>query len=161
MLHFINEGNQVLDNRGFPIPDTVRKHLQNTLDNYDGDKTIEGYKRLNNLLSMELISYHELKRLKNFFDHYNGTDKSSEYILNGGDEMKMWVYNTLNTATKSTKVNKKLMPAKPNDNKDRQTKPKKPTSPKTQMDDFLKNESVVRKIIVISENQKKRLIEKH
>lgn len=100
MIYFLNENND-LKNRNFPLPDGVRRILQNTLNQYNGDKTIDGYKRLNNILGMKSISYHEMKRLKNFFDHYNGTDKSSEYILNGGDAMKTWVNNTLHTATKA------------------------------------------------------------
>lgn len=100
MLHIINENNE-LKNRTFPLPEGVRKILQKTLDNYKGDKTIDGYKRLNNILGMNTISYHEMKRIKNFFDHYNGSDESSEFILNGGEPMKTWVNNTLNTATKA------------------------------------------------------------
>lgn len=101
MLHIITESNKELKNRVFPLPDGVRKILQKTLEEYKGDKTIEGYKRLNNILDMDNISYNEMKRIKNFFDNYKGTDKSFEYILNGGDAMKIWVNNTLNTATKA------------------------------------------------------------
>jgi len=100
MLHFLTENNE-LKHRKFPIPDGVRKYLQRTLNNYNGDKTIDGYKRLNNILSMDGIAYNEMKRIKNFFDNYNGSDKSAEFILNGGDAMKTWVNNTLYTATKS------------------------------------------------------------
>jgi len=100
MLHILTENNE-LKNRRFPIPDGVRKILQQTLSNYNGDKTIDGYKRLNNLLSTDTISFQELKRIKNFFDNYKGTDKSNEFILNGGEPMKTWVNNTLYTATKA------------------------------------------------------------
>jgi hypothetical protein len=101
MTHLLFEdGNSELKGRYFPLGKNIRKHLENTLSNYDGDKTSMGYKRLNNVLSMEPgIAYNELKRIKNFFDNYQGTPKSDEYILNGGDFMKLWVDNTLNTAT--------------------------------------------------------------
>lgn len=103
MIHFINEGgNSELKHRVFPLSKGIKKHLMDTLRNYRGDKTIEGYKRLNNLLSMTNgISYSEMKRLKNFFDNYQGTDKSVEFLLNGGEPMKLWVNNTLYTATKA------------------------------------------------------------
>lgn len=103
MIHFINEGgNSELKHRVFPLSKGIKKHLMDTLRNYRGDKTIEGYKRLNNLLSMTNgISYSEMKRLKNFFDNYQGTDKSIEFLLNGGEPMKLWVNNTLYTATKA------------------------------------------------------------
>ncbi len=101
MLHLLVEDNSELKNKVFPIPDGVRDLLQQTLNNYNGDKTIDGYKRLNNLLSMDGISYREMKRIKNFFDNYGGTDKSAEFILNGGEPMKNWVNATLNQATKA------------------------------------------------------------
>ena len=51
MLHFINEGgNSELKNRKFVLSKGIKKHLMSILKNYNGDKTIEGYKRLNNLL---------------------------------------------------------------------------------------------------------------
>lgn len=101
MLYILTEGNKELKNRKFPIPKGIKKMLVSTFENYNGDKTIDGYKRLNNLIQTDAVSYLEMKRLKNFFDHYTGTNKSMEYILNGGDNMKMWVNNTLNTATKA------------------------------------------------------------
>lgn len=103
MIHLINEGgNKDLKNRVFPLSKGIKKHLYDTLKNYNGDKSVDGYKRLNNVLNMENgITYNEMKRIKNFFDNYQGTDKSVDYILNGGEPMKLWVTNTLNTATKA------------------------------------------------------------
>lgn len=101
MLHLLVEENSELKNRNFPIPKGVRKLLQKTLNSYNGDKTIEGYKRLNNLLSADSISYHDMKRIKNFFDNYGGTKESAEFILNGGEPMKNWVNATLGQATKA------------------------------------------------------------
>lgn len=173
MLHLITEGNKELKNRVFPIPDGVRKILQQTLDNYNGDKTVDGYKRLNNLLSSENITYQELKRIKNFFDNYNGTDKSAEYILNGGEPMKNWVNNTLYTATKAVHDFKQAKKEAGINNsfiktheKDRQTKKKnKPTqakfdvSNKNMLDNnTIKYESKM-KTICITEEQSKMLKE--
>ena len=146
MLHLITENNE-LKNRTFPLPDGVRKILQNTLDNYKGDKTIDGYKRLNNILNMQTISYHELKRIKNFFDHYNGSDKSAEFILNGGEPMKTWVNNTLYTATKAVHDFKQAKKDAGisnafirNHSKDRQNKKKnKPTQVKYNINNVNKN----------------------
>ena len=146
MLNIITE-NSDLKNRTFPLPDGVRKILQNTLDNYKGDKTIDGYKRLNNILNMQTISYHELKRIKNFFDHYNGSDKSAEFILNGGEPMKTWVNNTLYTATKAVHDFKQAKKDAGisnafirNHSKDRQNKKKnKPTQVKYNINNVNKN----------------------
>ena len=174
MLHIITENNE-LKNRKFPIPDGVRKYLQKTLDNYNGDKTIDGYKRLNNILSMNGIAYNEMKRLKNFFDNYQGTDKSAEFILNGGEPMKNWVNNTLYTATKAVHDFKQAKKDAGINNafikhhsKDRQNKRKnkptvakfdtKNTNRKLLDGNSLKYESV-NKTIIISEKQKKMLTE--
>lgn len=167
MLHIITENND-LKNRTFPLPDGVRKILQKTLDNYKGDKTVDGYKRLNNILNMQTISYHELKRIKNFFDHYNGSDKSTEFILNGGEPMKTWVNNTLYTATKAIhdfKQSKKDAGISNafirNHSKDRQNKKKnKPTQVKFNTDNVNKNmlnatsmkyENIIRESVDIEE----------
>ena len=168
MLHLIFEGNQELNNRTFPLVKGIRKHLQNTLDNYTGDKTIDGYKRLNNILGMDTISYQELKRIKNFFDNYRGTPKSAEFILNGGEPMKTWVNNTLGTATKAIHDFKQAKKdagisnafIKPHE-KQRQIRKDKPTLAKIQTKDVAKKigdnntvrfESKERKIICISES---------
>lgn len=111
MIRFqLNEGNKELNNRIFPVPKGIRKHLLSTLKNYNGDKTVDGYKRLNNLVNMtDGISYLEMKRLKNFFDNYVGTEKSTQFILNGGDKMKFWVNATLDKATKAVRDHKKAL----------------------------------------------------
>lgn len=113
MLHLITEGNKELKNRYFVLPNGIRKHLQQTLDDYNAsgaDRSIDGYKRLNNILSTENgISYEDMKRIKNFFDNYKGTPENQTYILNGGDAMHTWVNNTLNTAEKAIKDKKQAL----------------------------------------------------
>lgn len=145
MLHLIFEGNQDLNNRTFPLAKGIRKHLHDTLANYTGDKTIEGYKRLNNVLNMDSVSYHEMKRIKNFFDNYKGSPKSAEFILNGGEPMMNWVNNTLNTATKAVHDFKQAKKdagisnafIKPHE-KQRQIRKDKPTQAKIQSNDAAK-----------------------
>lgn len=167
MLHIITENNE-LRHRVFPIPDGVRKILQQTFDSYDGDKTIEGYKRLKNLLGSKTITYQDMKRIKNFFDNYGGSDKSAEYILNGGEPMMVWVNNTLNTATKAVRDFKQAKKDAGISNafikhhtKDRQNKRKnKPTVAKFDTKDTskgifngksIKYESILRESIEIDE----------
>ena len=101
MLHIITEENSQLIGKTFLIPNGIKKHLVSTFKSYDGDKTVDGYKRLKNLIELDRISYNELRRIKNFFDNYVATTQSSEYILNGGDTMKYWVDTTLDKATKA------------------------------------------------------------
>ena len=174
MLHLIFEGNQDLNNRTFPLAKGIKKHLRNTLDNYTGDKTVDGYKRLNNVLEMDSISYHEMKRIKNFFDNYKGTPKSTEFILNGGEPMMNWVNNTLNTATKAVRDFKQAKKdaginnafIKPHE-KQRQIRKDKPTQAKIQTDDVAKKigdnnairfENKEKKVIYITEKVYRELL---
>ena len=148
MLHILTEdGNRELKHRFFPLGKNIRQHLQNTLDGYEGDRTINGFKRLNNILSMENgIAYNEMKRLKNFFDNYQGTPNSIEYILNGGEPMRLWINATLNRATKGVEDFKtaKKEAGIPNayirpHEKDRQNKTSKPTTAKIQVKNAAKD----------------------
>ena len=139
MIH-INENNE-LKHRKFPLAKGIKKHLLQIKNTYKGDKNVDGYKRLNNILEMDGINYNEMKRLKNFFDNYNGDTNSVEYILNGGKNMALWVNNTLNNATKSVYDFKKAKKEagfknafiKPHE-KNRQTTVKKPTKVKIKND---------------------------
>lgn len=176
MVYFLLEdGNSELKGRFFPLGNGIRKHLIATLKNYTGDKSSEGYKRLNNILSMENgIAYEEMKRIKNFFDNFQGNVQSPEYILNGGDAMKLWVNNTLNTATTAIKGFKQAKKdagfsnafIKPHE-KDRQNSPGKPTQAKVQTKNVgqkiannasVRYESVKPLTIVITEQQLNRLL---
>lgn len=148
MIHFINEdGNKDLKGRKFMLGKGIRKHLMDTLNSYNGDKNVEGYKRLTNILSMEGgIDYNEMKRLKNFFDNYNGTNKNITYILNGGDEMKNWINNTLTSATtaiRDIKQDKKNMGMEnafiSKHNKNKGIKPSKPTQNKFKSQNLAQN----------------------
>ena len=167
MIHFVNESNE-LKNRKFPIPDGVRKKLTAIKDNYNGDKNMLGYKRLCNILDMDGIKYSEMKRLKNFFDNYEGSDKSMEYILNGGEPMKLWVTNTLYTATKSVHDYKQAKKdagiknafIKPH-NKERQIRKNKPSQAKFQTsnasnsvlnNNMIKYENMIRKMSSLNES---------
>lgn len=151
MLHLLIEsgdGNSELKGKRFPLGKNIYAHLKETLDNYKGDKSVEGYKRLVNIINMNDneggILYNEMKRIKNFFDNYNGSRDSVNYILNGGEPMENWVRNTLNTAIETVKGFKqaKAMGGLNNSfrkehTKDRIVKPPKET--KIKMSDINKN----------------------
>jgi hypothetical protein len=144
MIHLLTEGNKELNNRTFPLPKGIREYLTNVLHNYNGSKDVDGYDRLNNILQMKHVTYQEMKRLKNFFDNFQGDVKSDEYQLNGGDALKTWVNNTLNTATsaiRNFKQAKKDLGIKnafiKHHSKDGQTKSKfKPTQSKFKTKDL-------------------------
>ena len=73
MLHIITESNKELKNRVFPLPDGVRKILQKTLEEYNGDKTIEGYKKGENGISDTI--YKKVTTAKEKIDAILNTNK--------------------------------------------------------------------------------------
>lgn len=162
MLNIIIEsgdGNSALKFRRFPLGDGIKKHLLNTLQTYKGDKTNDGYKRLNNILAMDDgIAYNEMKRIKHFFDNFEGKPDNDEYILNGGEPMKLWVNNTLNTATGVIRNEKEAKKAaglnirkrNPNGNTKRGLKPIKVNGPQKPKLPEHKNQP---KTIILTEQQ--------
>ena len=73
------------------------------------DENTEGYNRNKELQSQKFITYKQLKRIKNFFDNFNGNQKEPSFILNGGVEIKNWVNDELRKMRdyiKNTKTNK-------------------------------------------------------
>ena len=100
-----------------------------------------------------------MKRLKNFFETFNRRLDDEEYILNGGEPMKIWVLNTLNSATASVNATKKLrtqamrnLKAKSNG-----AKAKKAATSTQRVSTGRQFEGVMRKVIKITENQAKKL----
>ncbi len=71
------------------------------------DETEEGFKRNSELQNQETISYKQLKRIKNFFDNFKGTQKDQSFLLNGGVLMKNWVNNELRRMRENPKMTKK------------------------------------------------------
>jgi len=94
------------------FPNKMRDHMKasyertvNSID--DLDKSIEGYKRNQELQNQEYIDYKQLKRIKNFFDNFKGSHKHPSFVLNGGVEMKNWVNNELRRMREFGKMTKK------------------------------------------------------
>lgn len=172
MLHLINE-NSELKGRRFPLGTNLLAHLERVLAGYSGDKSVEGYKRLKNIISMADqggIRYEEMKRIKNWFDTHQLAKNTDEYKLNGGEEMRVWVDSTLEKATNAVRDWKQAMKDAGQKNafirpheKDRQNKRKNvPTLAKIQTKDAGKSvgdgkavryESKEGKIFVITEQQ--------
>jgi hypothetical protein len=86
-------GNSQLEDRYWNCPDYVI--------NWNG-KT-EGYERAKGILETKKIGYGQMKRIKNWFDSFEGDWEDEEFKLNGGSTMKNWVNNQLDTATNAIK----------------------------------------------------------
>ena len=105
------EANDAGENRTWYIPDSIYKTIQTNVSNYKGDKNASGWDRANNLLKKRDVSYDEMRRLKNFFDHSSSKD-AEYYDLFGGKDTANWVNNSLKsfvTTTASDKQNMKSL----------------------------------------------------
>lgn len=88
--------NKNLYDREIEIPLHIKKQIKKSfLRASKGNEKSEGYKRNKELQEKNFIGYKQLKRIKNFFDNFVGNQNDSEFILNGGFEMKNWVNNEL------------------------------------------------------------------
>ena len=61
----------------------------------NADENTEGFNRNQELQKQSFIEYKQLKRIKNFFDNFNGNHNEPSFILNGGAIMKNWVNDEL------------------------------------------------------------------
>jgi hypothetical protein len=82
--------NKNLYNNIAVLPDTLIKHLQDCFSSLSADSSIEGFKRNQELRTKKSATYQQIKRIKNWFDGYNGNKEDAPFILNGGDRMKNW-----------------------------------------------------------------------
>ena len=91
------------------IDDDINYHLKRIYNAYKGPKDTEGYERLRNLCDSQDVSYEQLKRIKNFFDDFNGKNNETTYLLNGGTKMKTWVQSKLDDMRNNVESKKKNM----------------------------------------------------
>ena len=83
--------NSQLYDKKYKIPSEILKDIQKQLT---ANPKGSGTKRAKFLVNNGAITYQSLKRLKNFFDNYNG-ENPQQYKLAGGDKMKSFVDKTL------------------------------------------------------------------
>lgn len=100
-------GNSKLKGRYWNCPDYVLNTLQNAVNKYDNirnkDGKTEGYERAKSILIEKSITYEQMKRIKNWFDSYDGPWENWDFQLNGGKTMQNWVNSQLRTATAAVK----------------------------------------------------------
>ena len=93
-----------------PLPEDVIVYLGQCFDSAHGaDENTEGYKRNKDLRDTKEVTYQQLKRMKNWFDEFNGHENELPHILNGGHYVKGWINNTLDSISTnmrgSTEIN--------------------------------------------------------
>lgn len=90
------------------LPEDVVEYLQQCFDSANtDDSTIEGFKRNQELRDSREVTYQQLKRMKNWFDTFNGLENDLPFILNGGHYVKNWVDNTLGGMRDNVYIGKK------------------------------------------------------
>ena len=80
------------------VPNDIVTVINKEINRNKSNKSLKGYKRAQNIVGDKSMSYSMLKRIKNFFETSKGSKDNSEYLINGGDKMKTWVNNTLNSS---------------------------------------------------------------
>jgi hypothetical protein len=91
--------NSNLYGREFQFPEPLRQHLRVCMKLCpDANPNVEGYRRNKELQNAKTLTYQQIKRVKNWFDNYQGKKEDAPYVLNGGDKMKNWIETTLGTS---------------------------------------------------------------
>lgn len=101
--------NKDLKDRYFIVPTELKEYLSGVNEVYNENSGNRGEKRLMDILENGKISYPQMKRIKNFFDTYEGNVNDKEFIMNGGERMKNWVSNALKIARDAIYAPKKAM----------------------------------------------------
>jgi hypothetical protein len=66
------------------------KHLKQCFSSVNADSNTEGFNRNKEITGNGVVTYQQIKRIKNWFDGYNGNKEDAPFILNGGERMKIW-----------------------------------------------------------------------
>ncbi len=91
------------------LPEDVISYLKKCHESAIGaDETTEGYKRNMELRDSGEVTYQQLKRIKNWFDSFNGHENDLPFILNGGHYVKNWVHDTLTSLRDGDNLSKEI-----------------------------------------------------
>jgi hypothetical protein len=101
--------NKDLYGKKIELPEDVVVYLQQCHDNAVGsDESTEGYRRNKELRDSGFVTYQQLKRMKNFFDSFNGKENDLPFILNGGHYVKNWINQTLKSMRDNISLGKEI-----------------------------------------------------
>jgi len=100
--------NKDLYDRKVKLPETVINHLVKSFEMVEADSNVEGYNRNKDLRNEPVLTYQQLKRIKNWFDSYNGNKEDAPFILNGGDRMSKWCNHVLDHWRKTLESGKQI-----------------------------------------------------
>ncbi len=100
--------NRSLYNNIAIIPDSLLKHLNDCFNKTEGNSNTEGFTRNKTLRKDKKITYQQIKRIKNWFNYYNGNKTDAPFILNGGERMKSWCDEVLRVWRQGSNNSKKI-----------------------------------------------------
>lgn len=101
--------NKDLYGKKFELPENVVVYLQQCYHAADGsDTSTDGYRRNIELRKSGYVTYQQLKRIKNFFDNFNGDENDLSFILNGGHFVKNWVNQKLKSLRDEVELGKEI-----------------------------------------------------
>ena len=153
--------NQELQGNYYNIPKTVLDELKKKFVSYEsnnGDKSLEGYTRLKNLVETGRLTYENLKNIKHILE--KNRENTVLYELNGGNALETWINETLKVARTTSELKKDLKDKAGFDNthkephyKNSAANPTDPTKPATLSASMksVYSESKIKKIIVTEE----------
>ena len=99
--------NQELQGKYYNLPKNVLDELKQKFDSYEknnGDKSLEGYTRLKNLVETGRLTYENLKNIKHILK--KNRENTVLYELNGGNVLETWIDETLKVARNTPKLKK-------------------------------------------------------
>lgn len=100
--------NKNLYNRKAKLPESLKKHLEDSFNAITADSNVEGFNRNQDLRNDGFVTYQQIKRIKNWFDTFNGNKEDAPFILNGGDRMNRWCDTVLDHWRTGDKLGKKV-----------------------------------------------------
>lgn len=89
--------NQALEDKYFKVPDEVINTLKSNLEKYGKDNQ-SGSKRAREIITSRKVTYPQIKKMKSYFENYQGDGTDAEYKLNGGETTQKWINNQLDQA---------------------------------------------------------------
>jgi hypothetical protein len=87
--------NSNLYDRKAKLPKSLVDHLTKSFEGVEADSNVEGFNRNRELRETGVVTYQQIKRIKNWFDGYNGNKEDAPFVLNGGDRMNQWCNHVL------------------------------------------------------------------
>ena len=100
--------NSNLKDKQYVCPDEVINELEVALSHYKNGGDTKGFKRAKGIVNNPNISYQQIKRMKNYFDKYEGDGTDEEFKLNGGKSMRKWVNHALGVSRYNDDAIKKV-----------------------------------------------------